>query len=533
MVRIIIIGEIFEKAEVKIVVGATIVDVVVGEYEIIEVEAYDSSGNEITVTISGQTVTITDPDYVTGDEITILIYVKLNSSVVTNFDDFLDTNEGTATMSNNFNGESVEVSSPKLVPNTNSYKVQYVDLNTNEEISEEKYASNIAVDTEVQADDEVIDIEGYTYVTSDIETLIVSTNEEENVIILYYAKNAVLYVNYIDEVTGDILSSYSEDGYEGKSYTTSDIEIDDYVLVSTPENSSGEMEYPTTTVNYYYRVLSTVVTRYIDITTEGEIEESVTETYKEGDEYTTEQKEISGYEYVSDTGNTSGIIEREDIEVTYYYVQLVSITITKVSQNDTGTTLEGAEFSLYRLICENSSHTHDTDDDLIDVENVATSCWELVGTYTSGEDGTFTLSDLPITGNYRLVETKAAEDYFLPSGQWKIEFDYGQLDEDETVTIDGVTLKITAINNPPALSLSGSTLYLYNMASFDMPTTGGLGADEISKIGMAIILVGAYWLIFVKIRKYSVVGSQDYSEKINQIEQTNMKRISKLKKKRK
>ena len=375
------------------------------------------------------------------------------------------------------------------------------------------------------------------YILDEINTLaqsMVISSTDENILRIYYIKTATLIVNYIDEVTGEILYTYSEDGYEGKSYTTESIEIDDYVLVETPENSSDEMEYPTTTVNYYYRMLSDVVTKYVNIVTGEEIEESITETYKEGDEYDTEQKDISGYRYVSDTGNTSGTIEREDIEVIYYYVELVGINITKVSQSDTDTTLKGVEFSLYSLICEDSSHTHDIDTDLIDVENVDESCWELVGTYESDKNGIIELSNLPITGIYRLVETKTVKNYVLPAGQWKIEFDYGQLDENETITVDGVEMKITAIGNPPALSLVNGTLYLYNEESFDMPTTGGLGATDINKIGITIVSVGLCFIILTILKKRNLVSTSKNKKNYKKIGTSgakHMKKISRMQKK--
>ena len=442
-------SENFEKAGVKIIVGATIVDVVVGEYEIVSVEAYDSSGNEITVTINGQTVTITDPDYVTGDEITILIYIKLNSSVATNFDDFLDTNEGTATMSNNFNGESVEVSSPKLVPNTNSYKVQYVDLNTGETIKDEKTEENIAINTEITATNEVIEIDDYTYVKASEDTLTVTS--DENVLILYYAKTTSVIVYYLDYYTDEeIAESETIDGYEGLSYTT-------------------------------------------------------------------QQKEIDEYTYLSNSGNTEGTMSSETTYVYYYYEQLISITITKVSTetstdedgNTVYTYLEGVQFQLYELICDNAAHNHDTDEDLIDTEDYDEDCWELIGTYTTEENGTFILSDLPITGIYRLVETKVVEDYLLPNGQWKIEFNYGNLTGDNTVVdYNGQGVKVTAIGNPPALSLQTveeeDILYLYNSLSYDIPSTGSFETNNFYWVGIPITLLGVFIIVVRKRLKYAI-----------------------------
>ena len=45
----------------------------------------------------------------------------------------------------------------------------------------------------------------------------------------------------------------------------------------------------------------------------------VVTTYKQGENYTTEKKEISGYTYTKDSGNTTGQVADKDIEVVYYY----------------------------------------------------------------------------------------------------------------------------------------------------------------------------------------------------------------------
>ena len=197
----------------------------------------------------------------------------------------------------------------------------------------------------------------------------------------------------------------------------------------------------------------------------------------------------SGTSY-EDGATVSNLTLEDGATVTLYaqWEQItVSITITKVS-SDGETTLEGVEFSLYELICEDSSHDHDSDDDLIDTDGYDTTCWELFGTYTTGSDGIFTLSNLPITGIYRLVETKTVDDYLLPSGQWSIKFD--DLDEDETITVDDVSLQITGISNPPAMTAGDDTIYIYNYTSYDIPTTGAVGITQILAIGAIIILIG-------------------------------------------
>ena len=136
---------------------------------------------------------------------------------------------------------------------------------------------------------------------------------------------------------------------------------------------------------------------------------------------------------------------------------------------------------------------------LIDVDGFDTSCWELVGTFTSDENGVITLSNLPITGIYRLVEISTVDGYVLPAGQWQIEFNYDDnLDENSIIEIDGTEMQIISINNPPALSLIDDTLYLYNTKYYSIPTTGGSITEIYYAVGFVMVLFGTTFIIFKK-----------------------------------
>ena len=327
--------------------------------------------------------------------------------------------------------------------------------------------------------------------------------------------SGTISVYYVDINTDEILDLYSYTGSVGETVTTSGKEIDGYTLVESPETEEYTLTNEDINVYYYYAKDSNVIVYYLNYYTNEEIEESETIDGYEGLSYTTEQKEIDEYTYLSNSGNTEGTMSSETTYVYYYYEQLISITITKVSTetstdedgNTVYTYLEGIQFQLYELICDNAAHNHDTDEDLIDTADYDEDCWELIGTYTTEEDGTFILSNLPISGIYRLVETKTIEDYVLPSGQWKIEFDYDDNLTGTTYTVNGVELQVTGINNPPAISLIDDTLYLYNTESYDIPTTGLLGFDDFWKIGVLIILMG---MIIYPIRKKKKVSKSKF-----------------------
>ena len=293
------------------------------------------------------------------------------------------------------------------------------------------------------------------------------------------------------------------------------LEPDDYYI---PDNYTGTyISGQKQVINYYYKEKTYTLTvhHYIAGTnqqvplkgsTTGEtVADEITENLNKGYEYTTSQAsedkiDYSIYELVEIPENATGKIE-QNTEVTYYYqVKTANLSFTKVAEENHEEPLEGTEFALYKLNDETSAEK----DNLIDVTDVQ-ECWTLVNTYTTPESGKVTLSSLPITNEYRLVETKASEGRLIADGQWKIEFMYGQYDEnDETIiTVGGTKLKITAIGNPPAIAVTeDGKLQIPNREIFDFPSSGSLGSNSFYKIGITIIIIG---LIILFLRKRVII----------------------------
>ena len=202
--------------------------------------------------------------------------------------------------------------------------VKYVDENTGKEIPGvdnvvTTYKEGDAYTTEKK------NIEGYEY-TKDSGNLTGKVGRENIEVVYYYKKTAGgVEVKYIDQVTGEeIATSETLTGLEKDPYETEAKEVSGYKLVLTPTNASGEMTVDKITVTYEYRKLSDVTTRYIDVNTGYDIIEEIVDTYKQGDTYTTEEKGFEGYKMVSKSNNTEGTVEREDIEVVYYYKKISS-----------------------------------------------------------------------------------------------------------------------------------------------------------------------------------------------------------------
>ena len=421
-------GDTFENLNISIPYPMQIVDVVVDEYIITKVETYDGNGNSLSYVIDGQTVTVTNNNYTLGDTITVYIYVKLNENVVTTYDDYLDTNIGDAILI--LAGEEIlEVESPKLVPIISDYTVNYLDYYSNEQINDSKEVENVAINTVLDTSSEIIDIDGYTYNSIDLDTLTIVYDSTQNVINIYYVKNVTITVKYVD-------------------YTTSESIANDVVI----------------------------------------------ETYQR-EEYETEQKEIDTYTFYYVDGETSGTVGSENLTIIYYYIQEVDLSFTKVNSSGT-TTLSGATFNLYKQICDD-----DHSSGLIGTGDYDTDCWELVGTYTSSSDGVVSIEGVNITYTYRLVETKAPLGYVLPEGEWELTFN-DETAESLVEVIDGITLSVQGVNNPLAMSYIDSTIYIYNEAYFDIPTTGSFGIQDFIFIGIDILGIGLIILLIYKIKKY-------------------------------
>lgn len=162
--------------------------------------------------------------------------------------------------------------------------------------------------------------EGYRLVGKTDNTSGIVARENIEVIYKYKKISAGVEIKYIDQVTLEEISEteYIE-GLENDMYSSESKIIDGYELVVTPQNKSGNMSVDKTIVTYEYRKKSNVTVKYIDENTSEEIVPSIVTTYKEGDSYDSENKALDKYTYTGDTGNTKGIVGRENIEVIYKY----------------------------------------------------------------------------------------------------------------------------------------------------------------------------------------------------------------------
>ncbi len=151
--------------------------------------------------------------------------------------------------------------------------------------------------------------------------------------------------------------------------------------------------------------------------------------------------------------------------------------------------MSGAEFRLYRLNCSDPSN-HDHSGDLVTAEG---GCWTLVGTQTSGENGSVSFGALVTSSEYRLVETKAPDGYALPEGQWRI-----TTDANNNISITAIGAADGQLPTAFATGDSG-TLLLPNARPLDIPSSGGWGTWPFL-LGGGLLMLLATGLLLIKRR---------------------------------
>lgn len=169
---------------------------------------------------------------------------------------------------------------------------------------------------------------------------------------VYRLKNTSVLVNYVNEDFQPIAESETINGKVFDSYTTIPKTIYGYELTATPSNSEGEMTENQIVVNYVYRLKdSSVFINYIN--EDGkQIAESVTIDGKVGQTYTSDSKEIYGYELTAIPENATGIFSEEQTIVNYVYrLKDSSVIVNYVDENqkplDDSVTLSGKVFDPY------------------------------------------------------------------------------------------------------------------------------------------------------------------------------------------
>lgn len=224
---------------------------------------------------------------------------------------------------------------------TGDLKVRYVDREGNDLLPEENSTKLIGTNYSTSRKP----IEGYkAYGNEPANAIGIYDLDPITVTYVYDKIQGLIEVDHIDLKTGKSLAKDSYSGSVGDSVTTSSKDIEGYVLKISPNTEEYTITEETQYVNYYYVKLSDVVTRYVDENHQGtELAQRKTDTYEQDNTYTTIKESIDGYTFTRDSGNTTGTVGAEDIEVVYYYKKNAKVTAKYVYKDDPTIELEEQE----------------------------------------------------------------------------------------------------------------------------------------------------------------------------------------------
>ena len=156
------------------------------------------------------------------------------------------------------------------------------------------------------------------------------------VIYYYKIKEYPYTVKYVDKETGQEIfqQKESEEVEYGTTIRAEDekIEIEKYTYDSASEESITINTENNQIILYYIKKTGTVITRYIDINKNIEIEQEEQLTGKVDSDYTTTKKNISDYTFVEDSNNTTGKFMEDTISVYYYYGQNAKVVVKYVDE---------------------------------------------------------------------------------------------------------------------------------------------------------------------------------------------------------
>ena len=164
----------------------------------------------------------------------------------------------------------------------------------------------------------------------------------------YKRKNAgdVTVHHYIDGTTTQLVPdvTLSGTGKLGTPYTTTDHNIPNYTLVAQPTNANGTFTTGNQTVTYYYRRndAGNVVVNYLEQGTNVVVanQENIDGTGQLGLPFTTVQKNINDFDFVSVSPAANGTFASGTQTVNYYYKRKDAANVTvKYVEQGTGTPL--------------------------------------------------------------------------------------------------------------------------------------------------------------------------------------------------
>ena len=202
--------------------------------------------------------------------------------------------------------------------------------NIPEQIRVEKNIEVLYKDIDVYQDNMVNEIKGVLYLPAQNEQVEAEDDHTTDIEV-----DGDLIVKYVDKYTNEeIETRVTKSGRVGTEFDVSGDkkEIDGYTLIEEPAVKTGTYTEEVQEKIYYYAKNTSVHVTYVDKATNEEIAEDELIKGYEKQKYNTEKKVIEGYTYVEDTGNTTGEMTRDRIEVVYYYLYNTRVIVEHIDE---------------------------------------------------------------------------------------------------------------------------------------------------------------------------------------------------------
>ena len=236
---------------------------------------------------------------------------------------------------------STSLANKKIVRDVSKYTVNYIEEGTNNNISDSKSVDDIEAGNIINSKDEIIDIDGYVFSRAEKDSIIIRTDESQNVINLYYTKRADLKytVNYLEKDTNNVLQPAKT--VENVTFKTEvkaideKVDIDGYVYDSAnPDSITVGTDASKNVINLYYtkRADLKYTVNYLEKDTNNVLQPAKTVenvTFKTEVTAESEKVEIDGYVY--DSANPDSITVGTDASqnvINLYYTKRADLKYT-------------------------------------------------------------------------------------------------------------------------------------------------------------------------------------------------------------
>lgn len=232
-----------------------------------------------------------------------------------------------------------------------SVTVNYIDMITNNVIATQEVMPGLQNDdyTTVKKD-----IDGYVFV--EVSGATTGKMQYGSTEVTYkYKKLSNLVTEHIDantnqKITDDIVRAYKE----GEQYEAYAQNLEGYILIQSPNPTTGVMGRENVTKSFYYkRISGGLVVKYVDIIS-GEMIDQEIYTGNENDTVSLDEKTFLGYVLEQRPDYEDVILGVEAKEVVFYYRKAIAIDVIGINQ-ETGeqiyiTEVSGLEEGTYETI---------------------------------------------------------------------------------------------------------------------------------------------------------------------------------------